>query len=461
MSVLGAVLVPHAPTLIAQGKAAEDTQELAPLRESMELLGERIAILKPQTLVFVSPHGSCFTDAFAIKGVARLKGFLPDGKLNLDVPCDLELVDTLSESARELGVTTFAVRADERRFEFSLELDHGVSVPLYFLQTKVSPSIISVSTSDLGAHDHYRLGAAIQRASKMLKRAVVVIASGDLSHPESLEPGQKDCGVEAFDSEVVENLRRGEFRKLLEMDSERVDRIGGCGIMPLMVLLGAFEGQEVLSEVLSYENPFGSGYLVAQVSPKGKARGGLLAELASLETAETKRRRQGESPPAQLARQAVETYVRFGKVIKPLQDLPEYMQKPGGVFVSLKTGRALRGCIGTVAATASSIAEEIVQNAVHSAARDPRFYPVEVAELDYLVYSVDILEEPEEIPDAGYLDHKKYGVYVKCGSRCGLLLPDIDGVNSVEEQLSIAKQKGDIADDEPAQLFRFQVTRYK
>lgn len=460
MTILGGVLVPHPPTLIATGEAAEDTAELSPIRQSMEVLSEKVAALKPQTLVFISPHGSCFADAFAIKRVLPLKGSLQDGKIKVDAACDLELADSLLEEARDLGVNTFAVGPSEKRFEFSLELDHGVTVPLHFLNKHISPPIVSISTSDLGTFDHYRLGAAIRRASTKLKRGVVLLASGDLSHPEN-PPGERDPEAEKFDKEVIGILKSGEFHRLLEMDSEQLDEIAGCGIMPLLVLLGAFEGEQSETEILGYENPFGSGYLIAQLRPTGQEKRGLLPELVPLENAETLRRRQQESPPVALARQAVEAYVRFGKVVRVPQELPEYMTGSAGTFVSLKKGKALRGCIGTTAATTGSVAEEIIQNSIHSATRDPRFYPVEEDELDHLVYSVDILHEPEEVPDASHLDHKRYGVFVKCGGRCGLLLPDIEGVNSVEEQVSIARQKGGIGEDEDFQLFRFRVKRYR
>lgn len=459
MTILGGALVPHPPTLIAAGVTAEETAELSPIRQSMEALSAKVAALRPETVVFVSPHGSCFTDAFAIKRVLELQGSLHDGETKVRAVCDLELVDGICREAEDLGISVVAVAPGEEHFEFSLQLDHGVTVPLYFLNKLISPQLVSISTSDLGAFDHYRLGAAVRKASAGLGRRALFVASGDLSHSES-DPGERDREAENFDQEVIEILSSERYERLLEMDPEKLDEIAGCGVMPLLALLGAFDGINAGTEILGYENPFGSGYLVALLRPASQKKG-LLPNLLSLEHAELKLRRQQESPPAALARQAVEAYVRFGKSVEVPRELPGYMARPAGVFVSLKKGRALRGCIGTTGATTNSVAEEIVQNAINSATKDPRFYPVEKAELDHLIYSVDILHEPEEVQDMSELDHKTYGVFVKCGSRCGLLLPDIEGVRSVEEQVGIAKQKGGIAEDEPHQLFRFRVTRYK
>lgn len=165
-------------------------------------------------------------------------------------------------------------------------------------------------------------------------------------------------------------------------------------------------------------------------------------------------------PLVKLAKEAVENYVRHGRVLKP-KELSDEMKGRAGVFVSIKKHGELRGCIGTFAPTRENIAEEIVANAISSATRDPRFMPVEPSELDELEYSVDVLTEPEPVESAAQLDPKKYGVIVERGFRRGLLLPDLEGVDSVEEQIKICRAKAGIADDEPIKLYRFQVKRYK
>jgi AmmeMemoRadiSam system protein A len=165
-------------------------------------------------------------------------------------------------------------------------------------------------------------------------------------------------------------------------------------------------------------------------------------------------------PMVQLAKQAVESYVGQSKMLK-LKELAPEMKERAGVFVSLKKHGELRGCIGTFEPTRANIAEEIVSNAISSATRDPRFLPVSPSELGELEYSVDVLTRPEPIDSEAELDQKKYGVIVECGFRRGLLLPDLEGVDSVEEQINICRMKAGIAPHESIRLYRFEVKRHR
>lgn len=166
-------------------------------------------------------------------------------------------------------------------------------------------------------------------------------------------------------------------------------------------------------------------------------------------------------PFVELAKKAVETYVREGRVIKPPEPLPPEMAEKAGVFVSIKKRGELRGCIGTFLPTEDSIAEEIINNAISSATKDPRFMPINEKELDELQFSVDILSKPEKVKDISELDPKKYGVIVSSGFKRGLLLPDLEGVNTVNDQLRIAMLKAGISPDEDIEIYKFTVKRYK
>jgi AmmeMemoRadiSam system protein A len=166
-------------------------------------------------------------------------------------------------------------------------------------------------------------------------------------------------------------------------------------------------------------------------------------------------------PLVELAKETVEKYVNEGKVPQPPPELTPEMKERAGVFVSLKSGGALRGCIGTFEATRPNVAEEIIANAVSSATRDPRFLPVGPEELSELEYSVDVLTQPEPVDSEADLDPRKYGVIVESGWRRGLLLPDLEGVDTVEQQLEITRAKAAIGPDEPVNLYRFEVKRYR
>lgn len=161
-----------------------------------------------------------------------------------------------------------------------------------------------------------------------------------------------------------------------------------------------------------------------------------------------------------LAKETVESYVRQGVVPQPEELTPE-MEERAGVFVSIHKRGELRGCIGTFEPTKANVAEEIMANAISSATRDPRFPPVNRSELGELEYSVDILTRPELVKDISQLDPKKYGVIVESGFRRGLLLPDLEGVNTVDRQIEICHLKAGIPFNEPVNLYRFEVKRFK
>jgi AmmeMemoRadiSam system protein A len=165
-------------------------------------------------------------------------------------------------------------------------------------------------------------------------------------------------------------------------------------------------------------------------------------------------------PLVRLAKQAVEGYVKDHEFVRAKELSPE-MKDTAGVLVSLKKRGQLRGCIGTFEPTQKNVAEEVVQNAISAAVRDPRFNPVKPSELDELEYSVDVLTRPELVASEADLDPKKYGLIVQCGYRRGLLLPDLEGVDDVRTQVNICCQKGGISSGEPVQYYRFQVRRYK
>ncbi len=166
-------------------------------------------------------------------------------------------------------------------------------------------------------------------------------------------------------------------------------------------------------------------------------------------------------PLVELAKKSVETYVREGKVINPPEVLPPDLSEKAGVFVCLKKHGHLRGCIGTFMPTSESVAKETISNAISAATRDPRFPPVEIDELQELEYTVDVLSAPEKVNDISELDPKKYGIIVVSGHRRGLLLPDIEGVDTIDEQIRIAKMKANILPDEDVEIYKFVVKRYK
>lgn len=167
-------------------------------------------------------------------------------------------------------------------------------------------------------------------------------------------------------------------------------------------------------------------------------------------------------PYVELAKKTVEEYIRTGKTPSVPEQIPSDMTEKAAVFVSIKKKGKLRGCIGTFLPATENIYTEIVRNAVAAATQDPRFPPVDISELNELEYSVDILSPPEPVKSLEELDPKKYGIIVVKGWQRGLLLPDIEGVNSVDEQLAIAKLKAGIDPyDTDFEIYKFTVQRYR
>ncbi len=166
-------------------------------------------------------------------------------------------------------------------------------------------------------------------------------------------------------------------------------------------------------------------------------------------------------PLVKLAKETIEAYTMDEKTIDTPSPLPDEMEEKAGTFVSIKKKGELRGCIGTFQPTTDNVAAEVIQNAISAATRDPRFPPVRSDELNGLDYSVDVLSAPEKVQSKKELDPKKYGIIVVSGSRKGLLLPDLDGVDTVDDQISIASAKAGIYIGDDIELYRFEVRRYR
>ncbi|MDD3364542.1 MAG: AmmeMemoRadiSam system protein A, partial [Syntrophomonas sp.] len=261
-----------------------------------------------------------------------------------------------------------------------------------------------------------------------------------------------------FDLTVKDLLMQNDVQGLLDIPETLRKNAGECGYCSIAIMLGTLDGYEFQTKVFSYEGPFGVGYLTAGLHP-GEQRPSILEKLEAKQAGLVEVRRAAESPPVRWARMTLENYIKSGK--KP--DLPKEMnsllQDRAGAFVSIKKHGQLRGCIGTFLPVYKNLAEEIKNNALAAGLEDPRFPPVESGELKTLVYSVDILAEPEPCKQED-LDPKCYGVIVSSGGRRGLLLPDLEGVDTVEQQLQIALQKGGISTNEKYLIQRFEVKRF-
>jgi AmmeMemoRadiSam system protein A len=372
---------------------------------------------------------------------------------------DTELVEALTELAYEANLRAGTLG------EKDASLDHGALVPLYFIEQQYRDyKLVRVSLSGQPLIAHYRFGQLIARAAKRLGRRIVFVASGDLSH-KLKEDGPYGFAPEgpAFDKQVTEAMRTGDFMAFLRMGESFCEAAGECGLRSFIEMAGALDGRAVTPDFRSYEGPFGVGYAVCGYSLGGADESRRFGQLYEAErAAKLAAAKAGEDAYVRLARLSLETYVKTGKRAAMPEGLTDDLTgRRAGVFVSLKKDGRLRGCIGTISPTSENIAAEILTNAISAGTGDPRFDPVEEDELGELVYSVDVLGEAEPISGMDELDPKRYGVIVNKGHRRGLLLPNLDGVDTVKQQVDIALQKAGIRRDENYTLERFEVVRHK
>ncbi len=433
-------IVPHPPLLVPDVGGGREI-EISATTKAMERLTQQLADHRPETVFIISPHGTYYHNAMGVATSKSSQGNMrswgargPDYHFDND----LEAVAALEDESRAANIPLRSIG------DRSYELDHGVLVPIHFLVKGMEGAkMVPLTFSWLPLDSHFAFGQAIRRAAEKIGRRVAIVASGDLSHrltPEAPAGFHRDG--EVFDKRLVGYIEDYNVKGIMTMDEDLIEHAGECGLRSIVILLGALDGLAAKSEVLSYEGPFGVGYCVASFEVEGGNPGSM-------------------HPIARLAKETVESYVRAGKIPQPPAELAPEMKGSAGVFVSLHSHGMLRGCIGTFEPTQPNVAEEVIANAVSSASRDYRFSPVTPAELSDLEYSVDVLTEPRPVESKDDLDPKKYGVIVECGARKGLLLPDLEGVDSVDQQIEICCSKAGISPGEPTNLYCFGVKRYK
>jgi AmmeMemoRadiSam system protein A len=323
---------------------------------------------------------------------------------------------------------------------------------------------VRIGLSGLPRTEHYKFGICIANVADILKKNVVFIASGDLSHKASYQShyGFAAEGAE-FDKQVTDAMKNGDFLKFLTFDESFTEKAAECGLRSFVVMAGTLDGIEVKSELLSYESTFGIGYGVASFIPCGKNEDRKFLDIHKKhDDSRLKDIKAKEDEYVKLARYSIENFVNTGKMSDLPKNIPEEMLvRKAGVFVSLKKHGNLRGCIGTISPETKNIASEILNNAVSAATKDPRFDPVKTSELSEIEYSVDVLSAPEQINSTESLDSERYGIIVTSGYKRGLLLPNLEGVDTPEQQINIACRKAGIGSDETFSIERFEVVRHK
>ena len=460
MAIAAAYMVPHPPMIVPQvGKGSE--KQIRKTIEAYEAVAAEIAEIRPETIIVTSPHAVLYADYFHLSPGKQAEGDFgrfgaPEVRFRKSY--DTELVKTACALAEERDFPAGTLGERDRR------LDHGTLVPLVFIDRLYTGyRLVRAGLSGLSLAEHYAFGMLLREAVERTGRKAVLVASGDLSHKlQAYGPyGFAEEGPE-YDRRIMDAAGRAAFGEMLAFEESFCEKAAECGHRSFVIMAGALDGTAVEAKVYSHEDVTGVGYGVCSFRPAGpdESRRFLDRYRAAREEALNEARRR-EDPYVRLARAAVEAYVKDRRVAEAPERLPEEMARQrAGTFVSIHKDGKLRGCIGTFLPTKENIAQEIIHNAVSAAVRDPRFDPIRPEELKWLEISVDVLSAPEPVRGPEELDVRRYGVIVRSGSRRGLLLPDLDGVDTVEEQVAIARRKAGIREGEPVELERFEVVRH-
>lgn len=434
--IIGAAFAPHPPIILSEvGKGKE--QEAKKTTEGMQQLARKIAELAPQTLVVLTPHSNA-SGILTIASNHHWNGSLSKfgyTDIQLTTQNNLSLVNRITE---EIGLS--------RR---TLEMDHGTLIPLHYIQKEYNA--FNVVLIGVGPHRSEALLSVSNHLGTLFQKQnekILIVASGDLSHrlKEEGPYGWHPAGP-MFDALVVKAFRENNLNQLKKIEPKIRENAAECGLNPFLVAYEMVQGSYGEMELISYEGPFGVGYLTAFLHCQ----------------------QESNHPYVQVAREAVHQYIRTGKEIDSEKSLTkileknwlkENLKKQAGVFVSLHLYGNLRGCIGTIMPAYDNLIDEIIQNAIASATKDPRFPHVELEELNDLSVKVDVLGEMEGVESTESLDPQKYGIMVESAYKRGVLLPDLEGIDTVAKQLEIVKQKAGIGQDEAMTIYRFEVQRF-
>ncbi|RQD70097.1 MAG: AmmeMemoRadiSam system protein A [Tindallia sp. MSAO_Bac2] len=434
--VAGVAFAPHPPIIIPEvGKGKE--REAGNTIKGMEKLVEAIVNKSPDTLVVLTPH-SQYNGIMTIATNQKWRGSLlqfgcPD--VEIQINNNTELVNIINE---QVGLS----RAD-------MPLDHGALVPLYFIWKHLKD--FKIVLIGVGPHDSEALISISNSLGMLLQEQnenIILLASGDLSHRLRHDgPYGKHPSGPIFDELVVKAFKEKNLDQLKNISTDLRNEAAECGLNPFIAASEMVKPMRCNIELCSYEGPFGVGYLTA------------FADCNIVEKHQYVR----------VAEEAIKKYVTEGETINPEEYFEEIFDekwlrdkrhRKAGSFVSIHKNGRLRGCIGTIMPAYDNILQEVNANAIAAATKDPRFSPVEEEELKDISIKVDILGDMEEIETVEVLNPKEYGIMVESKYKRGVLLPDLEGVDTAIQQFEIAKEKAGIGTNEKIRIYRFQVERF-
>jgi len=461
MAILRAYVLPH-PKLAIPAVGRGEERKIVKTLNSLDMVAQEIAFLRPETIVFITPHNVIYDDYFHISPGIGAKGHcsaLGTKHVKLSLTYDPNFAAVTSSVAGKYGI--IAKTLGERK----APLDHGVVVPLWFINRRFSKfKTLRISPSKLDEKDHYRLGQSLSEAASNIGRRTVIIASGNLSRDlnKKASEGYVDEALE-YDKEMVEIFKSGDFERLFRVPHSLRDSADPCEHSIYAVLAGALDKRLVRAEMLSYENTLGEGYAVAAFTPGPyDEKRNYLEKSENVQRRLVMKSRSAEDAYCILARRALEYSVLHGLDLPIPVGLPkEMLTNRAGVFVSIYVDNRLRGAAGALDPTTINIASEIAKYAVQAGQADKRFLPVNIDELPGLVYKVDIIGLPEKVQSPDQLDVYRYGLIITAQNTWGVMLPNHPGIDTPEQQIAAVMQRARITPGTPVKLERFLVVRHE
>lgn len=465
-TILGRYFLPHPPAIIPEvGK--ENAADLNVTAESMNRIAKDIAEQNPDTIIVLSEHGPRFNDHYYMPSQRRVSGdFASFGnkRLILGFNNDLALAENISNKAKSNGISAgFVDDRTMKRNGIPYDLDHGITVPLYFISRYYTDcKILPISLAGLSGKEHYRFGMILRDAVKESGSNVVIIAGGNLSHrlsPKS--PRGFSAEGELFDKTFRTLLLHEDIGGFLNFDSKLKEKAAQCGLDTMRLLLGTLDGFQYTANILSYEAPAGIGLLTAALY-EGKAKESdfirYLAEAENLRAQE----RKNEADPVKLARFALTEAIKTGKEAEVPADTSDYLtEEQGGVFITLRNEEQVRGCFGTLRPTHPNLAMEIIFTTHGAATKDPFSAPINQRELNDIRITVDLIGTPVEIRDHSELDPAVYGILVESRGKSAVMLPNEIGIETVKDQIDAARAKAGIHPWHRLKIKRFTTERYE
>ncbi len=485
----GAVFVPHPPIIIPEVGEGRERAAKATI-DGMHEVAKAVSKIKPEVIICITPHGTVFDDGVCIIDEPTISGDLSQfGFQNLTIKKEInqELTHELCNLLEEVDISHIAMTKKlSKKFGVNVFLDHGCFVPLYYIDKEYTDyKILHITIGYTSIVEHYEIGMAIRKALNNCQKRGLILGSGDLSHALSNSgPYKYNENGPLFDKLIIKHLEEGNFNEILKLSPDLVENAATCAFRPFIMMAGAFDSFDVESKLFSYEGPFGVGYATGLIRPKINCeRKSHMEDYLEFIMKEQAQRLLKEDNYIKLARETIYNYIKNQSKLnfseykneilksytikqklfkKEAEDfIKEVEETKSGCFVSLHANGQLRGCIGTILSTADNLAEEIIYNAISACSRDNRFSPVALKELPFIEISVDILSEPIKINSIDELDVNEFGIIVTSGNKRGVLLPKLEQITTVANQIEIAKKKAGIKDNETFYIEKFKVVRHE